>query len=73
MSRNVHGVPKRQWRRWSAKARRVFNELHRLMGDQSLFLPPKAKGLSRMQWDTTRWNAAWLAADLADERSFISK
>lgn len=67
--RNRHDVPAKVWMRWSAKAREVFNAVYRTMGDQSLFLHPKATPAKREHWSTTRWNAAWIAADAVDGRA----
>jgi hypothetical protein len=62
---NRHRVPAKQWRRWSEHARRVFNTVFQTMGEQDLFLHPKATPAKREHWRTTRWNAAWVAADAA--------
>lgn len=60
---NLYRVPAKQWNRWSAVARRVFNETYSAMvGDQDMFLHPKAQPLPETQWKTTAWNAAWIAA-----------
>ncbi len=62
-ARNVQKVPAKQWRRWSEQARRIFNAVFAEMADQKLFLHPKARAVPRALWRTTRWNAAWVAAD----------
>lgn len=64
---NRHKVPAKQWKRWSDHARHVFNAVFAGMADQPLFLHPKATPAKREHWKTTRWNAAWTAADAADE------
>lgn len=61
--KNKHKVPAKQWKRWSAHARLVFNTVFGAMRDQSLYLHPKATPAKREHWRTTRWNAAWIAAD----------
>lgn len=66
MTRNVNKVPAKQWKRWSERARRVFNAVFATMAPQDLFLHPKATPSPRQHWRTTRWNAAWVAADAAD-------
>lgn len=61
--KNSHRVPAKQWGRWSAQARRVFNDVYSAMiGDQDMFLHPKASPLPETHWKTTAWNAAWTAA-----------
>lgn len=64
---NLYHVPMKQWRKWSAGARQVFNEVYSSMtGNQWLFLHPKQEKLSRSHWKTTAWNAAWTAAGAAE-------
>lgn len=61
---NKHRVPKKQWRKWSLLARKVFNELYSAMVlNKELFLHPHQKKLTNRMWKTTAWNAAWIAAD----------
>jgi len=50
--------------KWTPEARRLFRELHAHMGDQHSYTHPQAPQLSRAQWETTRWNAAWMAAEM---------
>jgi hypothetical protein len=64
--RNKFKVPPKQWRRWSALARTVFNRVYDAMEDQSVYLHPKATPALERHWKTTRWNAAWVAADAVD-------
>ena len=66
MVKNRNKVPLKQWRRWSAKARKAFNEMYRIMRDQGLMSHPKAVEQKPEHWTTTRWNSAWLAADAVD-------
>lgn len=61
---NRYKVPLKKWRKWSATARRVFNETYSAMSsNQYLFLHPQQNRLSNRMWRTTAWNAAWIAAD----------
>jgi hypothetical protein len=61
---NVHGVAKRQWKKWDKLARYVFNETYELMiNNQGLFKHPKDVPSDLEMWKTTAWNAAWIAAD----------
>lgn len=66
-TRNRYAVPVKQWRKWSVGARRVFNELYSSMiQNQDLFMHPSQAGLvSKRNWKTTAWNAAWIAASAA--------
>ena len=66
MVKNKHEVPVKQWKRWTEHARGVFNVVMETMEDQSLFLHPKAEKTTAKLWHTTRWNAAWVAADACD-------
>lgn len=66
MPSNRYHVPIKRWRKWSDHARQVFNDMYKVMSDQHVFSHPKAKPMNREQWTTVRWNAAWMAADLAN-------
>lgn len=64
---NTHKVKAGVWKRWSPNARLVFNELYEVMaGSQGLFLHPKTVRIPDIQWKTTAWNAAWIAADAVE-------
>lgn len=65
-AQNKHGVPLKQWRKWSALARKVFNDVFSTMAkNRTLFLHPAQlkAGVAHKHWKTTAWNAAWTAAD----------
>lgn len=63
---NIYNVPVKQWVKWGALARQVFNEVYSSMvKNQGLFLHPKQVKASRSHWRTTAWNAAWTAASAA--------
>jgi hypothetical protein len=65
--RNVYHVPQKQWDKWSAAGRQVFNEVYSAMvGSQWVFLHPKQEKMSRSHWKTTAWNAAWTAASAVE-------
>ena len=60
---NVFNVPTGTWKEWGPASRQVFNEVYSSMRDnQKLFLHPKQAPLTKRNWDTTAWNAAWTAA-----------
>lgn len=60
---NWQHVPKSQWKKWNDNQRRAFNYVYDSMADQRLFIHPKATPALDEHWNTTRWNAAWMAAD----------
>lgn len=65
---NKHKVPKLQWDRWSNHARKTFNTMYQSMRPsmQFAFVHPQATPVSKQHWETTRWNVAWEAAEIAD-------
>jgi hypothetical protein len=66
---NTYKVPKRQWAKWDETARRVFNGLHGVMlENKNLFLHPGQDAPRDEYWQTTCWNAAWEAADAANQK-----
>lgn len=62
MPANRYKVPMKNWNKWTEDARALFNELFGSMRDQALYSHPKATPQARAHWETTRWNAAWMAA-----------
>lgn len=65
---NPFKVQKHQWNKWGYMARRTFNQTYDMMlGDQKLFLHPKAATIDEDHWKTTAWNAAWTAADAVQD------
>lgn len=61
---NTYRVPKKQWARWPDIAQRVFNSQYQCMANnQDLFRHPRAETVAPGHWDTTAYNAAWIAAD----------
>lgn len=73
--KNRFNVPKKQWDRWSRHARRVFNDVYYSMRPtmQWAFHHPEAQLLDRKHWQTTRWNAAWVAAEATDGKPPLVK
>ena len=66
---NLYNVPMKKWRKWCLTSRQVFNEVYSSMNmNQGLFLHPHTEKISRQQWKTVAWNAAWIAADAAPPR-----
>ncbi len=64
---NDFKVPQKQWKKWGTGARRVFNSMMESMKEQEYFLHPKATVAPPSYWSTTQWNAAWTAADIAQD------
>ncbi len=64
---NTFRVPKKQWGKWSALARKVFNEVFATVRDNAPVLFPP--GLNRLPAHLVKiiaWNTAWVAADAAN-------
>lgn len=65
MTDNKHKVPKKQWKKWNEKSQDLFNGLYEHMGEnQSLYLHPHTIMIPNDYWNTTAWNAAFMAAEL---------
>ena len=68
MAKNIHKVNKHKWRKWGPVAQEVFNRLYYTMKkNPSVFLATGQEELPKRRWKVTAWNAAWLAADFAEE------
>jgi hypothetical protein len=68
MVENENRVPQKQWRKWSEKARQVFNEVYgAIYWNPRIIRHPKQEPMPDAHWKTLSWNAAWLAADAVDE------
>jgi len=66
--KNTYKVPAKQWNKWSAKARAVFELVYRQLDENpGFFMHPKASEVPAKHWSTTAWNTAWVAADAVDE------
>jgi len=61
--RNRYEVPQKTWRKWVPLQQAVFNRMYRKMKEQTLLIHPETHPLHPVEWDTIRWNAAWLAAE----------
>lgn len=71
---NPHGVPKKQWRKWSTEEQDLFNDLLSFsLAEPQLFLHPLSPLPSESEWKTTAWNFSWMAADFARERRKLKK
>lgn len=67
MVENEYAVSKRQWKKWDEQERYLFNSIYtQMMSRPDLFMHPETMKLLHhplMTWETTAWNAAWIAAD----------
>ena len=72
---NKYKVPVKMWRKWTRDAQKLFNLMMQSMRPsmQWAFLHPKAKLMAREHWQTTRWNAAWIAADCLTKNTYLGK
>ena len=77
MVRNIYKVDRNQWRKWNERQRALFNGLHAdiLQIKAPRFCHPKtvARKISKAEFSTIAWNAAWLAADHLRESKMISQ
>lgn len=77
MTKNEHKVPKKQWKKWNDHAQAVFNGTYAdiLRIGQTCFLHPDTikRGLSQKEFSAIAWNAAWLAADQAQDPGSITE
>ena len=71
---NKHKVPKKQWNKWTNHACRVFNDVYQSFRHsmQPVLVHPGATIMPREHWGTLRWNAAWLAAEAAHGKGYLS-
>ena len=71
---NPNKVQKKQWAKWSNHARRVFNDVYKSFRPsmQPVLIHPGATIMPSEHWHTLRWNAAWLAAEAAHGKGFLS-
>lgn len=69
---NKYGVAKKQWSKWSNAAKRMFNCMYHELRPrmQWVYTHPDTPPLSKAQWETTRWNVAWTAANAVNRTPF---
>jgi oxalate decarboxylase/phosphoglucose isomerase-like protein (cupin superfamily) len=68
--KNKYDVQKKQWAKWSNHSRRVFNDMYYALRPsmQFTFMHPSAAAMPKEHWDTLRWNVAWTAADIVNDK-----
>lgn len=62
-AQNNFKVAKDQWAKWNRQERTLFNDLMRSLQQHYVNREPSTVTLTKRQWRTIVWNAAWLAAD----------
>jgi len=68
MARNLYRVSKKQWQKWTAQARHVFNAVYAFMLDNPQIVGfPEKPMISPRQRKIIAWNSAWIAADASDD------
>lgn len=66
---NPFKVPKKQWEKWNALARKVFNEVYETVRENAaVLLPPGLNRLPAHLVQVIAWNTAWIAADAANSK-----
>jgi hypothetical protein len=65
---NIHKVPMKQWRKWCPAAQWTFNNMMRMLNNPRLITHPDYERAAEEYWNTIRWNASWIAADLEQAR-----
>lgn len=70
-SDNHFKVPQKQWKKWDATQRRVFNIVFSSMfHNQEFFKHPKQAPMTTEYWRTPCYNAAWTAADAVKQGEY---
>jgi hypothetical protein len=72
MASNCYHVQKRQWNKWTAAQRAVFNRVYAAMRMRDIVLPLQPPVIPAGAWNTVRWNAAFLAACEAYDLTFVT-
>lgn len=65
--RNKYELPAFVWKRWSRRAKKVFNRTYKMVkNDQAIFLHLETHPLHRVEWETIAYNVAYIAACACD-------
>jgi len=63
---NINKVNKRQWKKWSGRQQKLFNDLYdHVLNNQELYQHPRGIRQNKEHWKTTAWNVAWMAASFS--------
>lgn len=71
MAKNKYRAPKSKWKKWGKKGQAMFNEVYGMLLNKKVTATDlfgtskKVKKVLR----ATRWNAAWIAADLVRKQN----
>ena len=68
--RNLYKVPVKEWRKWNAAEKQLFNSTYSHMyKNYDFYTHPNQEKPKHFHWKVLAWNAAWMAADhLKDQR-----
>lgn len=68
LDENKFKVPRQVWKTWGVVQREVFNATYSIMTKHpGVFVHPNAAKVPAAHWNTTAWNAAWVAGQHAQE------
>lgn len=73
MASNVNHVPKKQWNKWTAGQRAIFNRVFSAIRYKDVVCPLEAASIKAGAWKVIRWNVAFLAACEAYDLNFVPK
>lgn len=65
MVENYYSVNKKQWKKWNDTERQCFIDLYESMIESPwIYIPVEERDTPPAFYETTAWNAAWMAAEL---------
>ena len=64
MAKNVHKVPKLQWKKWNKDEQAMFNRLWDYLTPDLL---PEGVPMTTKQFNVLRWNTCWTASSMLRE------
>lgn len=65
MAKNVHKVPKHQWKKWNKDEQAMFNRLWYTLTPS--LLPQEVLPMTQKQFNVLRWNICWTVASMMKE------
>jgi hypothetical protein len=65
MAKNVHKIPKRQWKKWNKDEQAMFNRLWGYLTPCDLL--PDYIPMTLKQFNVLRWNICWTVASMMKE------
>ncbi len=62
--RNHYRVPAKEWRKWDAAEKQLFNSVYSHMyNNQDFYTHSGQEKIKHFHWKVLAWNSAWMAAD----------